>query len=195
LRRYDPYPEWRHVALIAWTGMRGADSLAAAIALPFFLPSGAPFPGRDEILIITFSIILATLVLQGGTLPFVIRWLGIKGDNFDQKEEHAARMQANRAALTYLSRPDVRRRYPEDIVERLRSEYVDWVRLLEVCATGDCAEAGHPATAFDQIRREALGVERRMVIALRNEGVINDDALRNLQRDLDLAEARLDGRE
>ncbi len=192
LRRRDPYPEWRHVALIAWTGMRGADSLAAAIALPFALPSGAPFPGREEILIITFCVIVATLVLQGGTLPVVIRWLGIEDDESEAQEEHAARTRANRAALAYLDQTEVRKRYEADVIERLRVEYHDRLRQLEVCADPDLDCPQWASLPFEQIQRETLAIERRTIIALRNEGVINDDALRNIQRDLDLADARLD---
>jgi monovalent cation/hydrogen antiporter len=195
LRRKDPYPNWRHTTLIAWTGMRGADSLAAAIALPFALPSGDRFPGRDEILILTFCVIFATLVLQGGTLPMVIRWLGIKGDNLDDQEEHVARTKANEAALTYLARPDVKRRYEPGVIERLRAEYLDRLRELEICGSAGCGEETNIPLGFDDLEREALGIERRMIIALRNEGAINDDALRSIQRDLDLAETRLDGSE
>jgi len=195
LRKKDAYPEWRHTTLIAWTGMRGADSLAAAIALPLVLPNGNLFPGRDEILILTFCIIFATLVLQGGTLPTVIRWLGIKGDNLDDKEEHTARTKANRAALSFLALPELKRRYDHDIVERLRAEYLDRLRELEICGSGGCEEEHILPPGFDDLEREALTVERRMIIALRNEGAINDDALRSIQRDLDLAEARLDGAE
>jgi Na+/H+ antiporter len=193
VRKKDPYPDWRHVTLTAWTGMRGADSLAAAIALPLVLPSGAPFPGRDEILILTFFIIFATLVLQGGTLPKVIRWLGIKGDNLDDKEEHIARTKANDAALAFLSQTDVRKRYAPEIIERLRAEYQDRLRELQICGSGGCTEEHQMPPGFDDLEREALRTERRMIIALRNEGAINDDALRSIQRDLDLAEARLDG--
>ena len=193
LRRIDPYPDWRHTTLIAWTGMRGADSLAAAIALPLMLPSGERFPGRDEILILTFCVIFATLVLQGGTLPTVIRWLGIKGDNLDDEEEHIARTKANEAALSFLKRSDVKRRYDPEIVKRLQAEYLDRIRELEVCGSGGCGEESPLPPGFDDLEREALTIERRMIIALRNEGAINDDALRSIQRDLDLAEARLDG--
>jgi len=193
VRKKDPYPDWRHVTLIAWTGMRGADSLAAAIALPLVLPNGSPFPGRDEILILTFCVIFATLVLQGGTLPMVIRWLGIKGDNLDDKEEHIARTKANNAALAFLAQPEVKRRYDSDIIERLRAEYLDRLRELEICGSAGCGEEPEFAPGFDDLEREALTIERRMIIALRNEGAINDDALRSIQRDLDLAEARLDG--
>ncbi len=192
LRRRDPYPDWRHVVLVGWTGMRGADSLAAAIALPLTLPNGSPFPARDEILFVTFVVILATLVLQGGTLPFVIRKLGITGDNFDEKEERDARTKANLAAVAFLDQADVGARYPADIIGRLRVEYNERLRQLEACSQDrmDMPELTQPD--FYDLQREALGIERRMIITLRNRGSINDDALREIQRDLDLAEAQLD---
>src|SRR6266513_3255330 len=80
IRDRDPYPAWQHVTIVAWTGMRGVVSLAAALALPLTLQNGAPFPGRPTILFLTFSVILATLVLQGLSLPAVIRWLRVEDD-------------------------------------------------------------------------------------------------------------------
>jgi CPA1 family monovalent cation:H+ antiporter len=193
LRRSDPYPDWKHVALIAWTGMRGADSLAAALALPFALPGGAAFPGRDEILIITFGVIFSTLVLQGGTLPLVIRWLGIVGDNLDEKEERIARLKANEAAMAFLDERDVGNRFDPAHIDRLRVEYLDRLRQLKICEEADSERQLGAAPGFGELQREALRIERRIIITLRNEGAINDDALRRIQRDLDLAEARLDG--
>src|SRR5207247_383275 len=98
IRERDPYPAWQHVTLVAWTGMRGVVSLAAALALPLTTQTGSRFPGRDLILFLTFSVILATLVVQGLSLPFLIRWLGIKDDQSAEKEERAARLKANQAA-------------------------------------------------------------------------------------------------
>src|SRR5207244_864393 len=80
IREKDPYPSWRHVTIVAWTGMRGVVSLAAALALPLMIQDGSPFPGRDLILFLTFIVILATLVVHGLSLPPLIRWLGIKVD-------------------------------------------------------------------------------------------------------------------
>src|SRR5204862_920613 len=91
IRECDPYPAWQHVTVVAWTGMRGVVSLAAALALPLTLDNGRPFPGRDLILFLTFVVILVTLVLQGLTLPPLIRWLKIKPDRSEEQEEHEAR--------------------------------------------------------------------------------------------------------
>src|SRR5438045_9755539 len=93
---------WQHTALIAWTGMPGADSLAGALAIPFLLPSGEPFPGRNLILLLTFCVIFATLVLQGLTLAPLVSWLGVVDDQVTEKEERLARLKAKEAALARL---------------------------------------------------------------------------------------------
>jgi len=92
------------VTIVAWTGMRGVVSLAAALALPMEAGTGTPFPGRDLILFFTFVVILVTLVLQGLTLPPIIRWLGIHDDGLEAKEEKSARLKANQAALARLKK-------------------------------------------------------------------------------------------
>src|SRR5438874_8258856 len=102
LRARDPFPPWKEVALIAWTGMRGVISLAAAFALPFALSDGSPFPGRNYILFFTFSVILATLVVQGLTLPLLARAIRVGRDTTPEEEERQARVEANKAALQLL---------------------------------------------------------------------------------------------
>src|SRR5262249_45411482 len=99
LRARDPYPAWQHVAVVGWTGMRGVVSLAAALAVPLTIQDQTPFPDRDLILFLTFMVILATLVVQGLSLPMLIRWLGIEDDRSADKEEWGARLKANQAAL------------------------------------------------------------------------------------------------
>ena len=97
LRKSDPYPVWQNVAIVAWTGMRGVVSLAAALAVPLTLSDSSPFPGRDYILFITFTVILATLVFQGLSLPVLIRRLGVMDDGLANVEERTARLKANEA--------------------------------------------------------------------------------------------------
>jgi NhaP-type Na+/H+ or K+/H+ antiporter len=192
LCRRDPYPSWQNVAIVAWTGMRGVVSLAAALALPLKRADGSDFPGRDLILFLTFIVILATLVVQGLSLPTLIRWLGVEDDGIIEKEERAARLAANRAALTRLNEiiePDPDR---AAAAARLRVEYED--HILQLAAT-DASTLGTPLRLFsneyERLSQEALQIERRTIIQLRNDAVISDEVLRRIQRDIDLAEARL----
>src|SRR5437660_508106 len=128
-RHESPVP-WQHTALTAWTGMRGADSLAGALAIPFALPNGDPFPGRDLILLLTFSVIFGTLLLQGLTLSPLVRWLKIVDDHVTEKEERVARLNANEAALARLETMKSMNRARPEAIERLRSEYLERIRQL-----------------------------------------------------------------
>jgi Na+/H+ antiporter len=192
LRKRDPIPPWRDVVLVAWAGMRGVVSLAAAFALPFALNDGTPFPGRSYVLFFTFCVILVTLVLQGLTLPILIRKLGVKDDGLTDEEERVARLEANNAALAYLEKIATGAGRPGEIISRLRAEYDERVQQLERCADCDDDRRGEVVTPHYQLlQQEALDIERQTIIRLRNQRVINDEALRRIQRDLDLAEARL----
>jgi Na+/H+ antiporter len=187
-RKRDP---WQHTALIAWTGMRGADSLAGALAIPFALPSGQPFPGRDLILFLTFCVIFGTLVLQGLTLAPLIRSLGIVNDHVTEREERRARLKANQAALALLETPDVEKRARPEVVERLRAEYRDRIGQLQNEPGLQTHSNRLFSRDFEDLAREVLRTERETVLRLRGEEAINDQALRRIQRDIDLAEARL----
>jgi Na+/H+ antiporter len=189
-RRRNPAP-WQQTAFIAWTGMRGADSLAAALAIPFLLPNGAPFPGRDLILLLTFSVIFGTLVLQGLTLRPLVSWLRIEDDHVPEKEERLARLRANEAALARIEELGSSSRARPTSVERLRSEYADRIRQLSKDTAHAQGVRHLYSKDFENLAREALETERETVIALRNEESINDDVLRRIQHDIDLAEARL----
>jgi monovalent cation/hydrogen antiporter len=151
---------------------------------------GRPFPGRDYILFITFCVILAMLVLQGLSLPALIRRLGVVDDGLASLEERTARLKANEAALAYLAEVD--NLFPPNIIERLRVEYDDRIRQLEVCASSSADRCNHLITpSYQRLQQEALDVEHRTIIQLRDEYIINDEVLRRIQHDLDYAEARL----
>ncbi len=185
-RRKNPAP-WQQTALIAWTGLRGADSLAGALAIPLVLANGQ----RDLILLLTFCVIFATLVLQGLSLAPLVRLLKIKDDRVTEKEERLARLKANEAALARLEEIASSKRTRPRTVERLRSEYEDRIRQLR-CETPDEESVSRLFSEdFEDLAREILQTERDTVIQLRNEEAINDQALRRIQRDIDLAEARL----
>src|SRR6266576_740360 len=189
-RRKNPAP-CQQTALIAWIGMRGADSLAAALAIPFLLPNGSPFPGRDLILLLTFCVIFGTLVVQGLSLKPLIGGLGIVDDHVADKEERLARLKANEAALARVEELGSSNEARPESVERLRSEYADRIReLSKETAHGENIR-GLYSGDFEQLAREALETERDTVIGLRNEEAINDEVLRRIQYDIDLAEARL----
>lgn len=190
--KHDPYPKWQHVTIVAWTGMRGVVSLAAALALPLTKQDGSPFPGRDLILFLTFVVILATLVVQGSSLPLLIRGLGVVDDNSMEKEEREARLQANQEALAKLNEIAEHNPAKADALDRLRVEYEDHIRQV---LGAEPESAGKSlrlfSSEYERLSYEALKVERKTIVKLRNQDVINDEVLRRIQRDIDLAEARL----
>ena len=192
LRARDPCPPWQSVMIVGWTGMRGVVSLAAALALPLTVQNGSPFPGRDLILFLTFVVILATLVVQGLSLPHFIRWLKVEDDGSAEREERLARLKANQAALarlTELARAD---KMDDQIVHRLRAEYEDRISQLEASQNQESRESrGLFSIEYEKLSREALLVERQTILQLRNDRVINDEILRLIQHDIDLAEARV----
>ena len=194
LRMRDPIPSWGNIAIVSWAGMRGVVSLAAAFALPLALTDGSSFPGRDYILFFAFSVIFTTLILQGLTLPLLIRKLGIMHDGRADEEERRARLEANKAAIELIEELRANGKFSPDTAGRLRAEYDERVEQLQLCAENPDDCRGEIATPqYQRLQRKALRVERQTIIRLRNERVINDDALRRIQRDLDLAEARLTG--
>src|SRR4029077_14808150 len=155
------------------------------------LANGQPFPGRDLILLLTFCVIFATLVLQGLTLAPMVRWLKIKDDRITEKEERLARLKANEAALARLEEIESSKHARPQTVERLRSEYEDRIRQLRSEVPDEESVSRLFSVDFEDLAREMLQTERDTVIELRNEEAINDQALRRIQRDIDLAEARL----
>jgi CPA1 family monovalent cation:H+ antiporter len=194
LRMRDPIPSWQHIVIVSWAGMRGVVSLAAAFALPLALTDGSSFPGRDYILFFAFSVIFTTLILQGLTLPLLIRKLGITHDGEADEEERRARLEANKAAIELIEELRANGKFSPDTVARLHAEYDERVEQLQLCAENPDDCRGEIATPqYQRLQRKALHVERQTIIRLRNERVINDGALRRIQRDLDLAEARLTG--
>jgi CPA1 family monovalent cation:H+ antiporter len=193
IRARDPHPPWQHAAIIAWSGMRGVVSLAAALALPLSTAAGAPFPGRNEIIFLSFCVILVTLVFQGLTLPLLVRALGIADDGETHREERIARQKANQAALAYIETLVDKTGNHTNHIVRLRDEYRDRLAQLDYCneLTAEPDPANLPASHFNHLVRQALQVERQQLVELRNQHLINDETLRVVQRDIDLAEARI----
>ncbi len=193
IRERDPYPPWQHPALLGWAGLRGAVSLAAALALPLTIDSGAAFPHRSYVIYLAFCVILATLVLQGLTLPAVIRVLRLEDDGLSDKEETKARIHAAEAALGRLEELAGEDWVREDTAERMRGAYR--FRASRFAARFDDEDDGmieERSQSYQRLRRELLEAERRAVVELRRQGRINDEVMNRVQRDLDLEDARLD---
>ncbi|MEO8661306.1 MAG: Na+/H+ antiporter [Bryobacteraceae bacterium] len=182
-------PKPREIFVLGWTGMRGVVSLAAAIALPTVLADGSPFPLRNLIVFLTFSVILVTLVLQGITLPPLIRRLGMVGVKGPNCEETEARRIAIEAAVSHLE--DAKRRDNADSA-KLYEDLVGHYRA-QLAGLRQGSESGAEAADHDrhiELSREATRIERETIVRLRNDGRINDEVLRRLERELDLSETR-----
>ena len=184
---------WRGAVFLSWTGMRGALSLAAALALPLETDSGAPFPGRDLILFLTFAVILVTLVGQGLTLPFVIRALGLEDDGIEDREDAKARIRAAEAALARLEELVEEDWVREDTAERVGGLYrFRTDRFRARLDDGDDGAIESRSQDYQRLRRELLDAERQALIELRRTGAISNDVWIRVGRDLDLEDQRLD---
>ena len=184
---------WRGAAFLSWAGMRGAVSLAAALALPLRTDEGAPFPGRDLILFLTFSVILVTLVGQGLTLPAVIRVLGIEDDGVDDRQDAKARIHAAEAAIARLDELLGEDWVREDTAERVRGAYnFRTSRFRARLDDGDDGAIESRSQDYQRLRRELLDAERAALVELRRTGVIGNDVWLRVGRDLDLEDQRLD---
>jgi hypothetical protein len=173
--------------------MRGAVSLAAALALPLTTDAGAGFPDRELIVFLTFSVILGTLVVQGLTLPVLIRALDLEDDHLEEQEDTKARIHAAEAALARLDELVDEDWVREDTADRLRRLYgFRRSRFQErIDAEGD-GSIEQRSSDYQRLLRELLDAERQAVLDLRRERRISDDVMRTVVRDLDLEEARLD---
>jgi monovalent cation/hydrogen antiporter len=173
--------------LIGWCGMRGAVSLAAGLALPL------DFPMRNLILFLTFSVILVTLVVQGLTLPTLIRRLRFEGDDSEEREEVKARLAATHAALDRLNQLAGEDWTRDDTVERLQGLFEFRRRRLK--ARGGYLEddgSEDRSLAYQRLLRELLEAQRQAIVRLRNQGAISNDVMHRIERELDLEDTRLE---
>jgi Na+/H+ antiporter len=184
---------WQGAVFLSWAGMRGGLSLAAALALPLETNAGQPFPGRDLILFLTFSVILATLVGQGLTLPVVIRALRLEDDGSDTREETKARIRAAEAAIARLEVLEAEEWVREDTAGRMRGLYSFRTdRFRARFEDGDDGAIESRSQDYQRLRRELLEAEREAILHLRRSGGISNDVWLRVSRDLDLEDQRLD---
>jgi CPA1 family monovalent cation:H+ antiporter len=173
---------------VGWSGMRGAVSLAAALAVPLSVD------GRPEIIFLTFALILVTIVGQGLSLPFIVRALGLENPRRWSDEEAVARMEAAQSALDRLDQMEDDERAGEKQLLRLRDLYRARFRMCQAVLAGEDPETAareQRIADYGQLRRELIGVEREELLALRGVGRLRDQTLRQIERDLDLEEARI----
>jgi monovalent cation/hydrogen antiporter len=189
LRRLGAGPRF----VLAWAGMRGAVSLAAALAIPFATDSGAPFPQRNLIIFLTFAVIFATLVVQGLTLPAVIRMLHITGDGQEDEEEIRARLVAAKAALAQIDALVDEDWTREDTLERLRAMYQYRKRRFAARA-GRIEDDGYEdrSLAYQRTVQSVLGAQRNALVQLRSDGEVSNEIMSRIVRELDLEESRLE---
>jgi CPA1 family monovalent cation:H+ antiporter len=197
LRERDPSPPWQWVFVLSFTGVRGAVSLAAALALPYALPSGEGFPYRDLILFVSFGVIFITLVGLGLGLPLVVRWLGLaqagRAEHFAEHEsELAARREALAAALKSLDAITDDRELSDEVVKLLRARHEIRANQLPDSLDPDAREISAEGT---ELTRELIAAERKFIHVLLRDGKITDETRRRIERDLDLEEASLANRE
>jgi Na+/H+ antiporter len=188
IREREPKPSKRLVTVVAWSGMRGIVSLAAAMALPYALPTTEPFPNRDLIIFITFCVIFSTLVIQGLSLPHLIKWLGIKSDGSELQEEQHIRMEMASSIIEHIEA-----NYsllPGEVLNQVKTKYEIRIQRLRKDSPQRRLDE-EQINEFHRIQQELLNRERQSLITMRKEGKISAEVLRRLEYELDLEETRL----
>jgi monovalent cation/hydrogen antiporter len=195
LRKRDPSPPWQGPFLIAFTGVRGVVSLAAALAIPYALANGQPFPHRELILFITFGVIIITIVGQGLMLPAVVRWLGLSRlGKIERKDEIQHELRARQAALKQvekrLERAIKENELPDYAIEHLRTRNQGRLQILPTNLTEGLDHMRRTA----KVKAELIEAERDFIYKLLRDGKITDEARRRIEYELDLEEASVANR-
>ncbi len=177
----------RYTTVIAWSGMRGVVSLAAALALPMTI-GDKPFPNRDIILFITFAVIFATLVLQGLTLPPLIRWLGIKPDGTDEQQETFARMKVASTIIEHIEE-NYSLSLSDSVLSQIKAKYE--MRIEKMRQENSRKMSNEQIQEYHRIQTELINAERQFILDLRQKHAIGDEVHRKLEYELDLEEERL----
>lgn len=183
----------RYAVVVGATGMRGAVSLAAALALPLGAGGGRPFPDRDLLVYLAFAVIVGTLLPQGLGLPLLLRRLGLEGDPRVEREEDEARLEVARAAGRRLEELRGESWVRDSTAERLAGAYRFRERRFGARLEDGVGDGAEERSAdYQRLRRELLDAERAALVRLRDEGRIDGDVMRRVERDLDLEDNRLE---
>jgi len=189
IREREPRPSPRLVTVVAWSGMRGVVSLAAALALPLTIAGSGPFPNRNLIIFLTFCVIFSTLVLQGLTLRPLIKWFGIKPDDKEHQDEQAARLKLASSIIEHIEE-NYSLALSDEVLNQIKTKYeIRIQRLRKDVGKQRMDEA--QINEFHRIQQELLDKERKFVLQLRTEAKISDEAMRRIEYELDLEETRL----
>jgi CPA1 family monovalent cation:H+ antiporter len=180
-------PDWKHALVVAWSGLRGAVSLAAALAIPLVLPDGSHFPHRDLIIFLTFTVILVTLVGGGLTLPAVVSRLHITGTNEERELVRLALVRSTDAALSQIDQLEAAGRLESDHADALRRQFE---HKRESLRAGDAASKKAHLAQHAEAERAILDAQRQALIEMRERGEIDNVIMRKLLIDLDLASSR-----
>ena len=181
--------DWSHVAVLAWSGMRGGVSLAAALAIPLETAAG-PFPERNLIIFLTFCVLLVTLVGQGGTLSLLLKWLGVRDDGTDVREERIALSYTAKAALKCLDELSSGNEVSPALVKHLRDRFT--TRWNEFSMEREEGAAHRTSETYRDLWRSALDAQRSALIDLLEKGKVDNTVMRRIQRLLDLEVAEID---
>ncbi len=187
IRRNEPRPNPRMVTIVAWSGMRGVVSLAAALALPLTVGEGA-FPNRDMIIFLTFSVIFATLVVQGISLPHLIKWLGIKPSDQELQEENEARLKIVSRVIEHIEE-NYSIGLSDDVLNQVKTKYEIRIQRIRKSETSKLNE--EQIGDFHRVQQEIIQLERSLLGTMRKEGSISEEVLRKIEHELDLEETRL----
>jgi Na+/H+ antiporter len=195
LRKRDPSPPWQAPFFLAFTGIRGVDSLAVALAIPYTILNGEPFPHRDLILFVTFGVIIITLIGQGTMLPYVVRWLGLaRLGKRERQDEIKAELRARKAALKQVEKRLTKAiencGLPADAIRHLRTRNASRLQVLPENLTEGLDHMRQTA----RIKADLIEAERKFIYELLRDGKITDEARRRIEYELDLEEASVANR-
>jgi Na+/H+ antiporter len=189
IRKTEPRPSLRMVTIVAWSGMRGVVSLAAALALPLTLDGSVAFPNRNLIIFLTVCVIFSTLVLQGLTLRPLIRWMNIQPDDDERRAEEIARLRLATSIIEFIEE-NYSLSLSEDVLNRIKTKYEIRIQRMRKDGTRNAID-NEKIDEFHRIQQELLDKERSLILELRDKANISDEAMRRIEYELDLEETRL----